>query len=147
MTLRFSSTGRVTQGKQYKSAYPVQRMDGSRRKAGGIGTVLPIPILAIRQLVCISCFKIPTAAAPLSKCGACKRVSYCSAACQKQNWSECHKKTCKILIASNKRKVRTTDEERTWEVYRQEKVRPRTAQMVEFIANKLKVARCAPVQS
>jgi hypothetical protein len=96
-------------------------MDNLRPNDRSTGSfTLPTPVLAVKQAICFSCWKDSTR---LSKCTACKRVAYCSTSCQKQDWSNGHKKTCKILTASNKRRTKTTRTNRTWRTYRDEKVR------------------------
>jgi hypothetical protein len=82
---------------------------------------IPTPIIAIKHVICYSCWK-PSPL--LKKCAACKRVSYCSQQCQKHDWNSSHKKTCKFLVASNKQRVPISPTGRTWEVYFDEKVRP-----------------------
>lgn len=80
---------------------------------------LPIPVLAIKQAICFSCWN-PSPS--LSKCGKCKRVSYCSQDCQKEHWKN-HKRACRsILVASNERKPPTLPIGRTYADFRAEKV-------------------------
>ncbi|KAJ7628736.1 hypothetical protein FB45DRAFT_43627 [Roridomyces roridus] len=54
------------------------------------------PFLARAGQACYhhSCFKGDTA--PLSRCGGCRRVAYCSPECQKLDWT-LHKSLCKII--------------------------------------------------
>jgi splicing suppressor protein 51 len=84
-------------------------------------TILPTPVLAIKQALCFSCFKYPDSTTSLSRCAGCKRVSYCSPACQKENWKD-HKKSCKILKELNSFKGEESRGGRTWIMFRQEKV-------------------------
>ena len=39
----------------------------------------------------------------LKACAACRKVSYCSAGCQKAHWKLCHRKDCKELQANGKK--------------------------------------------
>lgn len=80
---------------------------------------LPLPVLAIKQAICFSCWH-PSQS--LSRCASCKRVSYCSSGCQKEHWKG-HKRACKpILGASNLRKPPVSPTGRSWEKFRVEKV-------------------------
>jgi splicing suppressor protein 51 len=77
------------------------------------------PILALKQGSCFSCWKVVS---QLKRCTACKRVSYCSQECQKKDWGDGHKKTCKVLVASNKLRTATSPTGRTWPIFFEEKV-------------------------
>lgn len=113
-----SRNGRTSNLKS--NIFPSKHKIMEREKYGDAISYLPTPIIAIKQAVCFYCFQNSSS---LSKCTACKRVAYCSSACQKKDWNEDHKKTCKILVFSNKGKVKTSPEGRTWQTYREEKVR------------------------
>ncbi|KAF6754139.1 hypothetical protein DFP72DRAFT_900491 [Ephemerocybe angulata] len=54
------------------------------------------PMSANFGQACYQCFAEQTPEKQLSRCGACKRIGYCSTACQKKNWKE-HKTLCKAL--------------------------------------------------
>ncbi|KAF9528729.1 hypothetical protein CPB83DRAFT_853653 [Crepidotus variabilis] len=56
------------------------------------------PMAANIHQACYQCFKLQAPDSALQKCSACKRVSYCSTACQKANWSR-HKGICKAFKA------------------------------------------------
>lgn len=90
----------------------------SRPAYGQAQASLPTPILAIKNAICFSCFQQTP---KLDRCSACRRVAYCSKKCQTNDWKDGHKKTCKILVASNKRKSPTYAAFRSWEVFRTEK--------------------------
>ena len=77
------------------------------------------PTLALKQALCFSCWDVSS---NLSRCSACKRVSYCSAKCQKQDWNRNHKKICKKLIALNKQKGYVPSAGRRWNDYYGEQV-------------------------
>jgi hypothetical protein len=77
------------------------------------------PALALKQALCFSCWDVSS---NLSRCSACKRVSYCSVKCQKQDWNRNHKKICKKLVASNKRKGYVPSAGRHWDDYYDEQV-------------------------
>jgi hypothetical protein len=77
------------------------------------------PILALKQGTCFSCWK---ASSQLKRCTACKRVSYCSQDCQKKDWGDGHRKTCKVLVASNNLRTATSPTGRTWPIFFDEKV-------------------------
>ncbi|KAH6665580.1 hypothetical protein B0J14DRAFT_660751 [Halenospora varia] len=76
------------------------------------------PILAVKCAACFVCFKLSS---NLRKCVACKRVAYCSQECQKADWNDEHKATCKILRASNAKYHATAAVNRDWDVYSAEK--------------------------
>ncbi|KAF2788999.1 hypothetical protein K505DRAFT_254250 [Melanomma pulvis-pyrius CBS 109.77] len=78
-----------------------------------------IPTLAYKQALCFSCWDIPS---NLNRCIACKRVSYCSVKCQKQDWNRNHKKICKKLVALNKQKTCVPSTGRRWNDYYDEQV-------------------------
>ncbi|GFF78335.1 hypothetical protein IFM61392_10608 [Aspergillus lentulus] len=78
------------------------------------------PTLALKQALCFSCWDVSS---NLSRCGACKRVSYCSAKCQKQDWYKNHKKICKELVTLNKQKGFVPSAGRRWNEYYDEQVR------------------------
>ena len=78
-----------------------------------------IPVLALKQALCFSCWN--TSSKP-SRCAACKRVSYCSVECQKQDWKRNHKEICKKLMALNKRKESVPAANRHWNDYYHEQV-------------------------
>jgi transposase len=78
------------------------------------------PTLALKQALCFSCWDVSS---NLSRCSACKRVSYCSAKCQKQDWNRNHKKICKKLVALNKQKGYVPSAGRHWNDYYDEQVR------------------------
>ena len=77
------------------------------------------PTLALKQALCFSCWDISS---NLSRGSACKRVSYCSAKCQKQDWNRNHKKICKKLVAFNKQKGYVPSAGRHWNDYYNEQV-------------------------
>ncbi|KAK3172320.1 hypothetical protein OEA41_005641 [Lepraria neglecta] len=77
------------------------------------------PTLALKQALCFSCWDVSS---NLSRCSACKRVSYCSAKCQKQDWNRNHKKLCKKLVALNKQKGYVPSAGRHWNDYYDEQV-------------------------
>ncbi|KAF2441972.1 hypothetical protein P171DRAFT_364382, partial [Karstenula rhodostoma CBS 690.94] len=77
------------------------------------------PTLALKQALCFSCCDISS---NLSQCTACKRVSYCSVKCQKQEWTKNHKRTCKKLAALNKQKKWVSSAGRHWNDYYDEQV-------------------------
>jgi len=57
---------------------------------------LPAPQEVLDAEVCAFCEESPTSAfMKRSRCGACKKVMYCSAGCQKAHW-KLHKKTCAV---------------------------------------------------
>ncbi|KAN0096778.1 hypothetical protein V8E51_015583 [Hyaloscypha variabilis] len=72
------------------------------------------PTLALKQALCYSCWDVSS---NLSRCSACKRVSYCSAKCQKQDWNRNHKKICKKLVALNQQKGYIPSAGRHWDDY------------------------------
>lgn len=78
-----------------------------------------VPTLALKQALCFSCWDVSS---NLSRCSACKRVSYCSVKCQKQDWSRNHKKICKKLVALNKQMVYLPSAGRRWNDYHDEQV-------------------------
>jgi len=56
---------------------------------------LPVPQQVCDMQVCAFCEESPASASmKRSRCGACKKVMYCSAGCQKAHW-KLHKKTCR----------------------------------------------------
>ncbi|KIN02864.1 hypothetical protein OIDMADRAFT_52690 [Oidiodendron maius Zn] len=75
------------------------------------------PALAFKQALCFSCWDVSS---NLSRCSACKRVSYCSAKCQKQDWNRNHKKICKKLVVLNKQKGYIPSAGRRWKDYSDE---------------------------
>ena len=77
------------------------------------------PTMALKQALCFSCWDKPS---NLSRCGACKRVSYCSKKCQKQDWNRNHKKICNKLVSLNKRKGYMPSAGRHWNDYYKEQV-------------------------
>ena len=77
------------------------------------------PTLALKQAGCYSCWDVSS---NLSRCSACKRVSYCSAKCQKQDWNRNHKKICKKLVALNQQKGYIPSAGRRWDDYYAEQV-------------------------
>ncbi|TVY45752.1 putative protein MSS51-like protein, mitochondrial [Lachnellula occidentalis] len=101
-------------------------MDHEDIRNGGPATDLRTPVLAIRHAICFTCL---TASSNLKKCGTCKRVSYCSPKCQKTDWQRDHKKTCKILADSNKRRAELPRTAMLYEQYR-------SAKWLEIIAFK-----------
>ncbi|PVH76914.1 hypothetical protein DL98DRAFT_574081 [Cadophora sp. DSE1049] len=74
----------------------------------------PKPVLAAKGAICMTCLQQFT---KLNKCGSCKRTSYCSQKCQKKDWSDGHKRICKILVEMNGLFSDET-ESRTWKEYR-----------------------------
>jgi hypothetical protein len=50
----------------------------------------PFPQLA--PMRCGACFERPSAGSHLMRCGACKRASVCSTACQRLSWSAGHQR-------------------------------------------------------
>ncbi|KAL2072860.1 hypothetical protein VTL71DRAFT_12203 [Oculimacula yallundae] len=58
----------------------------------------PKPVLAAKGAICTTCLQKAEAPAKLNKCGGCKRTSYCSKKCQKKDWTDGHKRDCKIFI-------------------------------------------------
>lgn len=77
------------------------------------------PALTLKQALCFSCWD---ESSNLSRCSACKRVSYCSAKCQKQDWNRNHKKICKKLVALNQQKGYIPSASRHWDDYYNEQV-------------------------
>lgn len=77
------------------------------------------PTLALKQAVCFSCWDVSS---NLSRCNACKRVSYCSAKCQKKDWNRNHKKICKKLVTLNQQKGYIPSAGRHWDDYYAEQV-------------------------
>jgi hypothetical protein len=78
-----------------------------------------IPVLALKQALCFSCWNTSS---KLSRCVACKRVSYCSVECQKRDWKRSHKRICKKLTTLNKRKESVPAAKRHWSQYYHEQV-------------------------
>ncbi len=92
-----------------------------KAEVGSDGTIDTVaPTLALKQALCFSCWDVSS---NLSRCNACKRVSYCSAKCQKQDWHRNHKKICKKLVALNKQKGYVPSAGRHWNNYHDEQVR------------------------
>jgi MYND finger len=65
--------------------------------------------LSCNDEMCANCFKEEVADGSSSSnekfcCGACKRISYCSVACQKEHWVKAHRDQC----IGNKKKKKTT---------------------------------------
>lgn len=87
------------------------------------------PTLALKQALCFSCWDVSS---NLSRCSACKRVSYCSAKCQKQDWNRNHKKICKKLVALNKLKGYVPSAGRHWNDYYDEQVHHLTRRASRF---------------
>ncbi|ORY15315.1 hypothetical protein BCR34DRAFT_183767 [Clohesyomyces aquaticus] len=79
----------------------------------------PTPTLALKQALCFSCWDVSS---HLRRCTACKRVSYCSVKCQKQDWNRHHKKICKKLVALNKQKGYVPSPGRQWKDHHNERV-------------------------
>ncbi|KAF2652870.1 hypothetical protein K491DRAFT_662982 [Lophiostoma macrostomum CBS 122681] len=77
------------------------------------------PSLALKQALCYTCWNISS---NLSRCLACKRVSYCSKNCQKQDWNRNHKALCKKLVALNESKGYLPSSNRCWKDYYAEQV-------------------------
>ncbi|EMD89464.1 hypothetical protein COCC4DRAFT_76291 [Bipolaris maydis ATCC 48331] len=75
------------------------------------------PTLALKQALCYYCWDISS---NLKRCIACKRVSYCSVECQKQDWNRNHKQICKKLVTLNKQKRYVPSAGRHWREYREE---------------------------
>ncbi|CAG8976942.1 hypothetical protein HYALB_00008853 [Hymenoscyphus albidus] len=82
----------------------------------GAGT----PILAIRGVLCMSCWK-EFYPGSLKKCTGCKRASYCSTECQKNDWGDGHKRFCKFSRGFNSSATEISMPGRTWEEYSAEK--------------------------
>lgn len=57
----------------------------------------PSTDLAIRETFkkCGYCFLLETDSQPLSLCGRCQQISYCSRRCQREDWKAGHKEVCK----------------------------------------------------
>ncbi|TVY16798.1 putative mitochondrial protein MSS51-like protein [Lachnellula arida] len=106
---------------------------------GGPATVLRTPVLAIKHAICFTCLQsFPN----LKKSMACKRVSYCSPECQKIDWQKAHKKTCKMLVQSNKRRAETPRTSRSWKQCLSEKwldIAAFKAQNSEFTETQLRL--------
>lgn len=84
----------------------------------GAGT----PILAIRGILCMSCWKeFPLGS--LKKCTGCRRAAYCSTKCQKNDWTDGHKEFCQFSRGFNSNVAQIAPPGRTWEEYSAEKVR------------------------
>ena len=64
---------------------------------GGAWPTPPSTALAIRETFkhCGRCFLSEADLQPLSLCGRCKQISYCSRKCQKEDWKAGHKEVCK----------------------------------------------------
>ncbi|KAK0124694.1 hypothetical protein ONS95_009638 [Cadophora gregata] len=74
----------------------------------------PKPVLASKGAICTTCLQqFPK----LNKCGGCKRTSYCSQKCQKKDWSEGHRKFCRVFVEMNEHFSDNTGS-RTWKEYR-----------------------------
>jgi hypothetical protein len=58
--------------------------------------------------ICSTCNKTSTVETPLNLCGGCKKIRYCSQACQKKDWRE-HKKKCKLKAEDYFRLVAVKD--------------------------------------
>ncbi|KAI9647175.1 hypothetical protein NHQ30_003558 [Ciborinia camelliae] len=78
-----------------------------------------VPTLALKQALCYFCLDVSS---NLNRCSACKRVSYCSAKCQKEDWNRNHKKICKKLVALNKQQGCIPADGRNWDDYYAEQV-------------------------
>ncbi|CZR51327.1 uncharacterized protein PAC_01202 [Phialocephala subalpina] len=77
--------------------------------------LFPTPVSAVKGAVCFMCYK---AATTLNKCGACKRVFYCSGECQKKDWKRGHKKLCPVLQEINS--LDSPKQPQSWQEYREE---------------------------
>jgi hypothetical protein len=61
---------------------------------GGLPSAAVLAV-SLEENCCAYCEESPKRAAmTLSRCGACKKVAYCGAACQKAHW-KAHKALCK----------------------------------------------------
>lgn len=77
-------------------------------------------ILAVKRYICYRCLKRPISSGtenPLQRCIKCRRVVYCSTACQSLDWHLWHKRECKALQAHNARERGVTARYRSWEEY------------------------------
>ncbi|KAF7870007.1 hypothetical protein EAF04_004791 [Stromatinia cepivora] len=81
--------------------------------------IFEAPTLALKQALCYSCWDVSS---NLNRCGACKRVSYCSKECQIQDWHRNHKTICKKLIVLNNQKVQISSVGRKWDDYYGEQI-------------------------
>jgi hypothetical protein len=70
-------------------------------------------LLKEEETICRSCGKISKPGAGLVMCDLCKKVGYCSKACQTDNWEGCHSLLCKAF--------RALDEKLEYEVFRLER--------------------------
>jgi hypothetical protein len=50
----------------------------------------------LKPICCGSCGrKAPSNEEKLLRCSACRGIKYCNINCQREHWSQCHKKLCK----------------------------------------------------
>lgn len=84
-------------------------------------TPFRIPILAIKGAICHGCLE-PTN--QLNKCAGCKRASYCSKSCQKQQWNSHHKRFCLRIRSCGINDVEkiSSNFSRTWRNHRDDTV-------------------------
>jgi len=101
---------------------PARCKDRERILASGVVDVPALPLGAVRGILCFRCFA-PTK--NLQKCGACRRVGYCSKECQKLDWTAVHKKQCKLLQQVNEiDSGEQYKDSRSWADYRRVQVIP-----------------------
>ena len=85
----------------YRMVYLLEGRNGNHRISNDLTLFAPLqralaalPPQAPTTTACIFCGETPQCAAiTLSRCGRCKKVTYCSALCQKAHWT-IHKKQC-----------------------------------------------------
>jgi hypothetical protein len=51
----------------------------------------------LKPICCGRCGRTPSNEEKLLRCSACRVIKYCNINCQREHWSQCHKKECKTL--------------------------------------------------
>jgi hypothetical protein len=51
----------------------------------------------LKPICCGSCGSTPSNDEKLLRCSACRVIKYCNINCQRNHWSQCHKKDCKTI--------------------------------------------------
>ena len=51
----------------------------------------------LKPICCGSCGSTPSNDEKLLRCSACRVIKYCNINCQRNHWSQCHKKECKTI--------------------------------------------------
>ena len=85
-----------------------------------------VPLQARRGSLCFRCW-MPSQ--KLTKCSGCRRIYYCSKACQKLDWNLQHKKHCKLLRQTNAVEEKATARSRSWSTYQES-----LYEMTKFVA-------------